>query len=81
MHAEFLSKVSAYIIAFKNMTVRKQIELRAFAILSLSLHSLAQLVHIQQPQQVLEIGTSTGYSTLWLACSITSECSINHFGN
>lgn len=28
---------------------------------------LAMLVRIQQSKQILEIGTSTGYSTLWLA--------------
>lgn len=31
---------------------------------------LATLLHIQRPQHVLEIGTSTGYSTLWLAHAV-----------
>lgn len=32
-----------------------------------SAHFLSMLVQLQQPQSILEIGTSTGYSTLWLA--------------
>ena len=28
---------------------------------------LAMQIHIQQSKEILEIGTSTGYSTLWLA--------------
>jgi len=32
-----------------------------------SAYYLSMLVRIQQPERLLEIGTSTGYSTLWLA--------------
>lgn len=33
---------------------------------------LSMLITIQQSQQLLEIGTSTGYSTLWLADAVKS---------
>ena len=68
MHAEFLSKVSALYHRFKEHDSRQAERIALFrSIEPESAQILAQLVHIQQPQQILEIGTSTGYSTLWLA--------------
>ena len=68
MHAEFLSKVSALYHRFQEHDSTQTDRIARFRnIEPESAQFLAQLVHIQQPQQVLKIGTSTGYSTLWLA--------------
>ena len=68
MHAEFLSKVSALYHRFQEHDSTQTDRIARFRnIEPESAQFLAQLVHIQQPKQILEIGTSTGYSTLWLA--------------
>ena len=68
MHAEFLSKVSALYQRFQEHDSTQADRIARFRnIEPESAQFLAQLVYIQQPQQILEIGTSTGYSTLWLA--------------
>ena len=68
MHAEFLSKVSALYQRFQEHDSTQTDRIARFRnIEPESAQFLAQLVHIQQTQQILEIGTSTGYSTLWLA--------------
>ena len=68
MHAEFLSKVSALYQSFQEHDSTQADRIARFRnIEPESAQFLAQLVHIQQTQQILEIGTSTGYSTLWLA--------------
>lgn len=68
MHAEFLSKVSALYHRFQEHDSTQTDRIARFRnIEPESAQFLAQLVHIQQPQQILEIGTSIGYSTLWLA--------------
>ena len=68
MHAEFLSKVSALYHRFQEHDSTQTDRIARFRnIEPESAQFLAQLVRIQQPQQILEIGTSTGYSTLWLA--------------
>ena len=68
MHAEFLSKVSALYQRFQEHDSTQADRIARFRnIEPESAQFLAQLVHIQQPPQLLEIGTSTGYSTLWLA--------------
>ena len=68
MHAEFLSKVSALYHRFQEHDSTQTDRIARFRnIEPESAQFLAQLVHIQQPRQILEIGTSTGYSTLWLA--------------
>lgn len=68
MHAEFLSKVSALYQRFQEHDSTQADRIARFRnIEPESAQFLAQLVHIQQPKQILEIGTSTGYSTLWLA--------------
>ncbi len=68
MHAEFLSKVSALYQRFQEHDSTQADRIARFRnIEPESAQFLAQLVHIQQTQQILEIGTSTGYSTLWLA--------------
>ena len=68
MHAEFLSKVSALYHRFQEHDSTQTDRIARFRnIEPESAQFLAQLVYIQQPQQILEIGTSTGYSTLWLA--------------
>jgi len=68
MHAEFLSKVSVLYQRFQEHDSTQADRIARFRnIEPESAQFLAQLVHIQQPQQILEIGTSTGYSTLWLA--------------
>jgi len=68
MHAEFLSKVSALYQRFQEHDSTQADRIARFRnIEPESAQFLAQLVHIQRPQQILEIGTSTGYSTLWLA--------------
>lgn len=38
---------------------------------------LASLVMIQKPKKVLEIGTSTGFSTLWLAYGLRHQSNVN----
>ena len=68
MHAEFLSKVSALYHRCQEHDSTQTDRIARFRnIEPESAQFLAQLVHIQQPKQILEIGTSTGYSTLWLA--------------
>ena len=68
MRAEFLSKVSALYRHFQEHDSTQTDRIARFRnIEPESAQFLAQLVHIQRPQQILEIGTSTGYSTLWLA--------------
>ncbi|WEH96157.1 class I SAM-dependent methyltransferase [Acinetobacter johnsonii] len=68
MHAKFLSKVSALYQRFQEHDSTQADRIARFRnIEPESAQFLAQLVHIQQPRQILEIGTSTGYSTLWLA--------------
>lgn len=68
MHAEFLSKVSALYHRFQEHDSTQTDRIARFRnIEPESAQFLAQLLHIQQPEQILEIGTSTGYSTLWLA--------------
>lgn len=68
MHAEFLSKVSALYHRFQEHDSEQTDRIARFRnIEPESAQFLAQLLHIQQPEQILEIGTSTGYSTLWLA--------------
>ena len=68
MRAEFLSKVSALYQRFQEHDSTQADRIARFRnIEPESAQFLAQLVHIQQPEQILEIGTSTGYSTLWLA--------------
>ena len=68
MHAEFLNKVSALYQRFQEHDSTQADRIARFRnIEPESAQFLAQLVHIQQSQQILEIGTSTGYSTLWLA--------------
>ena len=68
MRAEFLSKVSALYQRFQEHDSTQADRIARFRnIEPESAQFLAQLVHIQQTQQILEIGTSTGYSTLWLA--------------
>lgn len=68
MRAEFLSKVSALYQRFQEHDSTQADRIARFRnIEPESAQFLAQLVHIQQPRQILEIGTSTGYSTLWLA--------------
>ena len=68
MRAEFLSKVSALYQSFQEHDSTQADRIARFRnIEPESAQFLAQLVHIQQTQQILEIGTSTGYSTLWLA--------------
>ena len=68
MHAEFLSKVSVLYHRFQEHDNTQLDRIARFRnIEPESAQFLAQLLHIQQPEQILEIGTSTGYSTLWLA--------------
>ena len=71
MRAEFLSKVSALYQSFQEHDSTQADRIARFRnIEPESAQFLAQLVHIQQTQQILEIGTSTGYSTLWLAYAV-----------
>ena len=71
MRAEFLSKVSALYQRFQEHDSTQADRIARFRnIEPESAQFLAQLVHIQQTQQILEIGTSTGYSTLWLAYAV-----------
>ncbi len=41
---------------------------------------LAMQIRLKQAKQILEIGTSTGYSTLWLAecCAVYTRACRNH---
>ncbi len=57
MHAEFLSKVSALYHRFQEHDSTQTDRIARFRnIEPESAQFLAQLVHIQQPQQILEIG-------------------------
>lgn len=65
---EFLSQVSALYTDFQAHDALQSDRLQRFRnIEPESAHFLAVLVRAQQAQNILEIGTSTGYSTLWLA--------------
>jgi len=64
----FLKRIADLYDEFKQHDARQADRLRRFRnIEAESAKLLAMLVRTQQSQRILEIGTSTGYSTLWLA--------------
>lgn len=64
----FLKRIADLYDEFKQHDARQADRLRRFRnIEAESAILLAMLVRTQQSQRILEIGTSTGYSTLWLA--------------
>jgi predicted O-methyltransferase YrrM len=64
----FLQKVADLYDTFKQHDSLQLDRLqRYFNIEADSAQLLSQLIRMQQAQSILEIGTSTGYSTLWLA--------------
>lgn len=64
----FLQRISDLYDEFKQHDARQSDRLRRYRnIEAESAKLLAMLVRTQQSKRILEIGTSTGYSTLWLA--------------
>ncbi|MCW8040664.1 MULTISPECIES: class I SAM-dependent methyltransferase [Acinetobacter] len=65
---EFLKQVNALYEQFQAHDAQQSDRLNRYRnIEPESAHVLAVLIRAQQAQNILEIGTSTGYSTLWLA--------------
>lgn len=65
---EFLNRVDALYQEFIEFDAKQTNRIDRYRnIEPESAQYLSMLVRIQQSQQILEIGTSTGYSTLWLA--------------
>ncbi|QXW24851.1 DUF1442 domain-containing protein [Acinetobacter johnsonii] len=65
---EFLTQVNALYQQFQAHDAQQSDRLNRYRnIEPESAHVLAVLIRAQQAQNILEIGTSTGYSTLWLA--------------
>lgn len=65
---EFLTQVNALYQQFQAHDAQQSDRLNRYRnIEPESAHLLAVLIRAQQAQNILEIGTSTGYSTLWLA--------------
>lgn len=65
---EFLKQVNALYQQFQAHDAQQSDRLNRYRnIEPESAHLLAVLIRAQQAQNILEIGTSTGYSTLWLA--------------
>ncbi len=65
---EFLKQVNALYQQFQAHDAQQSDRLNRYRnIEPESAHVLAVLIRAQQAQNILEIGTSTGYSTLWLA--------------
>lgn len=66
--AVFLQRIADLYDEFKQHDARQSDRLRRYRnIEAESAKLLGMLVRTQQSKQILEIGTSTGYSTLWLA--------------
>lgn len=64
----FLQRIADLYDEFKQHDARQSDRLRCYRnIEAESAKLLGMLVRTQQSKQILEIGTSTGYSTLWLA--------------
>lgn len=64
----FLQRIANLYDEFKQHDARQSDRLRRYRnIEAESAKLLGMLVRTQQSKQILEIGTSTGYSTLWLA--------------
>jgi len=64
----FLQRIADLYDEFKQHDARQSDRLRRYRnIEAESAKLLAMLVRTQQSKRILEIGTSTGYSTLWLA--------------
>lgn len=64
----FLQRIADLYDEFKQHDARQSDRLRRYRnIEAESAKLLGMLVRTQQSKQILEIGTSTGYSTLWLA--------------
>jgi len=64
----FLQRISDLYDEFKQHDARQSDRLRRYRnIEAESAKLLAMLVRTQRSKRILEIGTSTGYSTLWLA--------------
>ncbi len=64
----FLQRISDLYDEFKQHDARQSDRLRRYRnIEAESAKLLGMLVRTQQSKRILEIGTSTGYSTLWLA--------------
>ncbi|USA47914.1 class I SAM-dependent methyltransferase [Acinetobacter sp. C26M] len=64
----FLQRISDLYDEFKQHDARQSDRLRRYRnIEAESAKLLGMLVRTQQSKEILEIGTSTGYSTLWLA--------------
>lgn len=65
---EFLKRIDALYQGFREFDASQSERLSRYRnIEPESAHFLAMLIRIQQSKRILEIGTSTGYSTLWLA--------------
>lgn len=68
LSVDFLQKVKVLYQGFLQFDATQTDRLKRYRnIEPESAQYLAMLIRIQQSQQILEIGTSTGYSTLWLA--------------
>ncbi len=68
----FLKRIADLYDEFKQHDARQADRLRRFRnIEAESAKLLAMLVRTQQSQRILEIGTSTGYSTLWFEAAKT----------
>lgn len=73
MDAAFLKKMNELYQDFKNFDELQTDRLTRYRnIEPESAQYLAMLIRIQQSKNVLEIGTSTGYSTLWLADAVNT---------
>ncbi|MCH7386045.1 class I SAM-dependent methyltransferase [Acinetobacter modestus] len=69
----FLQRIADLYDEFKQHDARQSDRLRRYRnIEAESAKLLGMLVRTQQSKQILEIGTSTGYSTLWLAEAVKS---------
>ena len=68
LSVDFLQKVKVLYQQFSQFDATQADRLKRYRnIEPESAQYLAMLIRIQQSQKILEIGTSTGYSTLWLA--------------
>lgn len=64
----FLQRVADLYDTFKQHDSQQSDRLQRYRNIEVeSAQLISQLIRMQQAQSILEIGTSTGYSTLWLA--------------
>ncbi len=70
----FLQRVADLYDTFKQHDSQQPDRLQRYRNIEVeSAKLLSQFIRMQQAKTILEIGTSTGYSTLWLAGSCTGN--------